>query len=61
MKETRRAGLDPKLLSVGLKPMSVAEIAFETNIDKRELTAFLLRERRHGLLTRVSSELIIKQ
>lgn len=60
MKETRRAGLDPKLLSVGLKPMSVAEIALETKIDKRELTAFLLRASRHGLVTRLSSALIIK-
>jgi selenocysteine-specific elongation factor len=52
--------VDTKLLSAGLKPMSVAEIALETKTDKRELTAFLLRASRHCLVTRLSSALIIK-
>jgi selenocysteine-specific elongation factor len=44
----------------GLKPLSVAEIAKETSTDTRELSAFLKRAGRDGLITRVSATLVSK-
>jgi hypothetical protein len=44
----------------GLKPLSVAEIAKETGTDTRELSAFLKRAGRDGLITRISATLVSK-
>jgi selenocysteine-specific elongation factor len=44
----------------GLRPLSVAEIAKETSTDTRELSAFLKRAGRDGLITRISATLVIK-
>jgi len=44
----------------GLRPLSVAEIAKETSIDTRELSTFLKRAGRDGLITRISATLVSK-
>jgi selenocysteine-specific elongation factor len=48
------------LNTAGLKPVSVAEIAVESSIDKRALLAFLKRAGRDGLVTRISATLVTK-
>jgi selenocysteine-specific elongation factor len=52
--------VDAILDTAGLKPVSIAEIAVESSIDKRELLAFLKRAGRDGLVTRISATLVTK-
>ena len=52
--------VDAQLSAAGLKPVSFTELILEANIDATELSAFLARAIRHGLVIRLSPTLFTK-